>query len=59
MEEKKLMKSFDEKFMPVIKDMKKYLLDNHLRMISFTLTDGWRFKLNIPNKEYQKLLGKK
>ena len=53
------MKSFDEKFMPVIKDMKKYLLDNHLRMISFTLTDGWRFKLNIPNKEYQKLLGKK
>ena len=44
--------------MPVIEDMKKYLLQNHLRMISFTLTDGWRFKLNIPNKDYQQSLRK-
>ena len=50
------VKTFDEEFEEDIKRMKKYLISSHLRMIEFTFTDKWHFKLNIPEKEFQKWL---
>ncbi len=51
-------KTFDEKYTDIIQEMEKYLIENHLKMISFTNIDGWRFKLNIPQKDFQKQLDK-
>ena len=51
--------SFDEIFDKDIERMKEYLLSDHLKMISFTFTDGWSFRLSIPQKKYQKLLDKR
>ena len=49
-----MTKSFDQKFDKVIEEMKEYLLSDGLKMISFTYVDGWRFKMNIPQKEFDK-----
>ena len=48
--------TFDEEFEEIIGKMKKYLITNHLRMIEFTYTDKWHFKMNLPEKEFQKWL---
>lgn len=39
-------KSFDEKYMPIIEEMKQYLEKDNLTMIEFLMTDKWHFKLN-------------
>ena len=51
-----MTEAFDQKYGKIIDEMKQYLLADNLRMINFTYTDGWRFKLNILNIEYQKAL---
>ncbi len=54
-----MTKTFDEEYSEIIEDMKRYLLRNGLRMISFTYTDGWSFKLSLPKKQHDKLRQKK
>lgn len=51
-----LTQTFDQKFKNEIEAMQDYLIRTHLRAIGFTFTNGWRFKMNIPQKDYQKLL---
>jgi len=54
-----MTKAFDEEFGDVVEKMKEHLLSNHLKMISFTFTDGFSFRLGIPQKKYQKLMDKR
>ena len=51
-----MTKAFDEEFGEVIEKMKEYLLTNYLKMIEFTFTDKWHFKMNIPEKTFQRIV---
>ncbi len=54
-----MTKAFDEEFGKTIEKMKEHLLSNRMKMISFTFTDGFSFKLSISEKKYQKLIKKR
>jgi len=54
-----MAKSFDEQFSKDIEKMKEYLLSNRLKMISFTFTDGWKFKMSLTQKDYDKIQEKR
>ena len=47
--------TFNEKFDTEIEDMKYYLEKEGLKMIQFKFTDGWNFRLSIPQKDWNKL----
>jgi len=50
-----MSQTFNERFYTEIEQMKAYLLMEKLRMIQFSFTDGWKFKLSISQREYKKL----
>ena len=45
--------TFDEKYMPIIQEMKKHLEDSNLTMIEFIDDDFYRFHLGIIGKSSQ------
>lgn len=47
-------KPFDEKFKSEIEQMKTYLATQNLRSIGLGFTDGWKFRLGISKKEWEK-----
>lgn len=57
-EQKGNLETFEEKFDDVINEMQNYLISQKLSGIKMTYTNGWRFNLSIPKKEYQSQLNK-
>ena len=46
---------FNEKYDKIINEMQDYLMSENLQMINFTYTNGWKFKLSISKRNYDKL----